>query len=209
MTETLNKKIGKSWMQFVEPIRDLKKIAQIKNILRWKWDIRNLLLFELWINSALRILDLLSIKVSDLFDEQWNVKEHFDLKETKTSKPHRVTITPKVKNTLSEYQKAYPNILKDYNNYVFFNRRANESWDKPIGRKMAWLMLSQWCKNVWLIGNYWWHTLRKTRWYQARMKGISLEVIQHKLNHSNMSVTKRYLWIANDEIEDTCMKLDL
>jgi hypothetical protein len=34
-------------MQFVEPIRDLKKIAQIKNVLRGKNEIRDLLLFEL------------------------------------------------------------------------------------------------------------------------------------------------------------------
>ncbi len=196
-------------MQFVEPIRDLKKIAQIKNTLRWEWDIRNLLLFELGINSALRISDLLSIKVNDLFDEQENVKEYFDLKETKTSKPHRVTITPKVKATLREYQKAYPNIVRNPDFYVFFHRRDNVTWSKPIGRKMAWLMLNQRCKNAWLVGNYWWHTLRKTRGYQARMKGISLEVIQHKLNHSNMAVTKRYLWITNDEVEDACMKLDL
>jgi len=196
-------------MQFVEPIRDLKKIAQIKNTLKWEWDMRNLLLFELGINSALRISDLLSIKVSDLFDEQGNVREHFDLRETKTYKPHRVTITPKVKATLWEYQKAYPNMVKDPGNYIFFHRRDNVTWSKPIGRKMAWLMLSQWCKEVWLQGNYWWHTLRKTRGYQARMKGIPMEVIQHKLNHSNMAVTKRYLWITNDEVEDACMKLDL
>ncbi len=209
MTDYKKGRDNKFWMQFVEPIRDLKKIAQIKNILRWEWDIRNLLLFELGINSALRISDLLTIQVNNLFDEQGNVKEYFDLKETKTSKPHRVTITPKVKNTLWEYQKAYPNIVKDNDNYIFFHRRTNKSWDKPIGRKMAWLMLSKWCKDVWLVGNYWGHTLRKTRGYQARMKGISLEVIQHKLNHSNMAVTKRYLWITNDEIEDACMKLDL
>ncbi|MEI7918987.1 MAG: hypothetical protein WCH65_01940 [bacterium] len=86
-----------------------------------------MLLFELGINSALRISDLLTIQVNNLFDEQGNVKEYFDLKETKTSKPHRVTITPKVKNTLWEYQKAYPNIVKDNDNYIFFHRRTNKS----------------------------------------------------------------------------------
>jgi hypothetical protein len=34
-------------MRFVEPIRDIKKVAQIKNILRGEKKIRDLLLFEL------------------------------------------------------------------------------------------------------------------------------------------------------------------
>jgi len=56
-------------MRFVEPIRDIKKVAQIKNMLRGGNKIRDLLLFELGINSALRISDLLGIQVKDLFDE--------------------------------------------------------------------------------------------------------------------------------------------
>jgi integrase len=57
-------------MRFVEPIRDIKKVAQIKNILRGENKIRDLLLFELGINSALRISDLLGIQTKDLFDEK-------------------------------------------------------------------------------------------------------------------------------------------
>jgi hypothetical protein len=34
-------------MKFVEPIREMKKVAQIKNILRDSKKIRDLLLFEL------------------------------------------------------------------------------------------------------------------------------------------------------------------
>jgi integrase len=55
-------------MQFVEPIRDIKKVAQIKNMLRGENKVRDLLLFELGINSALRISDLLGIQIKDLFD---------------------------------------------------------------------------------------------------------------------------------------------
>jgi hypothetical protein len=43
-------------MNFVEPIRDRKKIAQIKNLLRGQKRFRNLLLFVVGINTALRIL---------------------------------------------------------------------------------------------------------------------------------------------------------
>ena len=54
-------------MKFVEPIRDRKKISQIKNLLRGNENYRDLLLFVLGINSALRISDLLQLKVGDFF----------------------------------------------------------------------------------------------------------------------------------------------
>ena len=110
-------------MQFVEPIRDVKKISQIKNQLRWEWNIRDLLMFELGINSALRISDLLSIKVWDVFEDGGMVKPHFDLKEHKTWKKHRVTITPKVHDTLVQYYSHYPKVVQQENNYLFFSKR--------------------------------------------------------------------------------------
>ena len=48
-------------MNFVEPIRDRKKIAQIKNLLRGQRRYRDLLLFVVGINTALRISDLLQL----------------------------------------------------------------------------------------------------------------------------------------------------
>ena len=48
-------------MNFVEPIRVLKKIAQIKNQLRLQRRYRDLLPFVVGINTALRISDLLEL----------------------------------------------------------------------------------------------------------------------------------------------------
>ena len=196
-------------MKFVEPIRDIKKISQIKNQLKWENKIRDLLLFELWINSALRISDLLEITTKDLFDEKLNPNSFFDIKESKTSKVNRITITPKVKTTLELYKEEYLFILKDKNNFIFFNQKKSKLWEYSIWRKQTWVFLSNLCKWVWLKWNYWNHTLRKTWWYQARKQWIPLEIIQHKLNHSSLTVTQRYLGITADEIEDACNKLDL
>ena len=55
-------------MNFVEPIRDRKKIAQIKNLLRGQRRYRDLLLFVVGINTALRISDLLQFKVDQFLD---------------------------------------------------------------------------------------------------------------------------------------------
>ena len=68
-------------MNFVEPIRDRKKIAQIKNLLGGQKSFRDLLLFIVGINTALRISDLLQLQISHFLDEQGRVKRRFWIKE--------------------------------------------------------------------------------------------------------------------------------
>lgn len=196
-------------MQFVEPIRDLRKVTQIKNTLKGAGRIRDLLLFHLGINSALRLSDLLTVKVSDLFDNAGIPKNSFDIKEVKTGKNNRITITDGVKSTLSAYREAYLVIASDPNNFVFFHSRQTPIGGASIKRGQAWKMIQGWCHGAGLKGNYGGHSLRKTWGYQARLKAIPLEIIQHKLNHSSMAVTQRYLGITADEIEEACNKLDL
>jgi len=196
-------------MKFVEPIRSLKKIEQIKNQLRWSWKIRDLLLFELGMNSALRITDLLWITIGQVINEQGEINDIFEINEKKTGKVHKITITGKVKATLQEYQEKYKRICENRDNYLFFNSRRDPLWSKSIIRQHARILINDWCEGVWLTWRYWGHTLRKTWGYQARKQGIPMEIIQHKLNHSSMSITKRYLGITDDEIQKACLALDL
>lgn len=65
-------------MNFVEPIRDLKKIAQIKNLLRRQKRSRDLLLFVVGINTALRISDLLQLQVNHFLNEQGDQEKILD-----------------------------------------------------------------------------------------------------------------------------------
>lgn len=65
-------------MEFVEPIRDRKKINDIKKYLQGNK--RNLLFFTLGINSALRVSDLLGLKFGDIIDENLKPLDHIKLK---------------------------------------------------------------------------------------------------------------------------------
>lgn len=196
-------------MQHVQPIKDLKKITQIKNQLRGEWKIRDLLLFELGINSALRISDLLSLKIKDLFDSDSSIKDSFEVKETKTGKKTIITITNKVRETLNLYKVQYPFIIENPESYIFFHQKLFPLGKESIKRGIAWRMINERCESVWLRWDYWGHTLRKTRWYQARQAWVSIELIQYKLNHSSLAVTKRYLGITDEELAEVCNKLDL
>ena len=87
-------------MNFVEPIRDRKKIAQIKNLLRGQKRFRDLLLFVVGINTALSISDLLQLQVNHFLDEQGRIKRRFWIKERKRGKRHEVVINTSIREAL-------------------------------------------------------------------------------------------------------------
>ena len=64
-------------MNFVEPIRVLKKIAQIKNQLQGQCRYRDLLLFVVDINTALRISDLIELQIENFQDDHQQIKLRF------------------------------------------------------------------------------------------------------------------------------------
>ncbi len=195
-------------MNFVEPIRDRKKIAQIKNQLRGQQRVRDLLLFTVGINTALRISDVLQLRIGQFVDEQKKARSRFEVREQKTGKRHDVTVNGSIRDVLGEYLRAYPDIMSNPDNFVFFNSEYNR-YSVPLKRGRVWEFISAICKEVGLQGNYGTHSLRKTWGYQARMQGVDLALIMYKLNHASLADTKRYIGITNYEIEEVVKKLNL
>jgi len=151
-------------MNFVEPIRDRKKIAQIKNQLRGQRRYRDLLLFVLGINTALRISDLLELRVEHFFDDHQRIRQRFWIKEQKKGKRQEVVINDSIREVLEEYLSAYPGIAGDHKHFIFFNTKANR-YMQPIGRGQSWKVLTSICQQVGLRGNFGPHRLRKTWGY--------------------------------------------
>ena len=195
-------------MNFVEPIRDRKKVAQIKNLLRGQNRYRDLLLFVTGINTALRISDLLPLKIGDFLDERGQIKRRFWIREKKRGKRHEVVINNSIRETLQEHLEAYPGIASDPERFVFFSTQS-PTYAEPIKRGQAWKVITNICRDVGLTGNYGTHTLRKTWGYHARMQGVDLALIMHKLNHSSLAYTKRYLGITDNELEAVARRLNL
>lgn len=195
-------------MNFVEPIRDRKKIAQIKNQLRGQRRYRDLMLFVVGINTALRISDLLELHVYHFLDDHQHPKQRFWIKEQKRGKRQEFVINASIRDGLEEYIAAYPEVIGDQNNFIFFNQKDN-GFMKPIRRGQAWKIITTICQQVGLRGNFGTHSLRKTWGYHARMQGVDLALIMHKLNHESIAYTKRYLGITDDELQAVSQRLNL
>jgi integrase len=185
-------------MQMVHPIREVRKIEAMKKILRAGGK-RNELLFTLGINSALRVSDLLGLKVADVLDEKGRLKEAVSLNERKTGKSKLFPLNDSAKKAIKEY---VDEIKPDAP--LFPSRKGGNA----ISRVQAWEILSNAAEAVGLehIGT---HTLRKTFGYHVYMRTNNLGLVQKLLNHRSSSETLRYIGIEQKEMDDAYLKLNL
>ncbi len=197
-------------MNFVEPIRDRKKLAQIKNLLIGAERYRDLLLFTVGINTALRISDLLTLQLGQVVDANSELRNTFTLREEKRGKRNVVTINTSIAQALTSYLTVYPAIVASPNHFLFFSsRRLTPIFTKAMSREHAERLISEMCEAVGLTGSYGTHTLRKTWGYHARKSGVPMEIIMAKLNHTSFAMTKHYLGITDDELKAAAEGLNL
>ena len=78
-------------MYEVEPIRSKLKVMAIKAFLKDR-SARDYLLFCLGINTALRVSDLLKLRVKDVVDGAGQVKKVLRIREGKTGKERRIEV---------------------------------------------------------------------------------------------------------------------
>lgn len=191
-------------MNTVEPIRDGRKLAAMKAVLKER-SLRNYLLFVLGINFALRIMDLLNLKISDLVDEQGRIVNSFTVREGKTRKERDIFINQAARKAIQEYLDNLGDYDPDW--YLF---RSQKGINRPISREHAYEILNDAAKTVGIKERIGTHTLRKTFGYWARMKGLAtIEQLQEIYNHATPAVTKRYIGITQKEINEIYRRLNL
>ena len=190
-------------MKAVDPIRNEKKIQDMKVYLKGK-NIRDYTLFVVGINVALRISDLLELRWSDVLEENKKKFKPIKLLEGKTKKKRNIQL-----NKTS--QKALRELLNSLDTYTMegFIFKSREGENKAISRQQALNILKDASRSVGVKDNVGTHTLRKTWGYHAWKKGFSPALIMETLNHSNLSMTKRYLGIRQDEINYLYLNLNL
>ncbi len=182
-------------MEYVEPIRDKRKIEAMKKVLKGN-NLRDYCLFVLGINSGLRISDLLNLQVEDT-----QGKDRIVLREKKTGKAKDFPLSETCKKTLNEYLKesglsAGP---------LFPSRRGHGS----ITRIQAYRIINDAAKSVGIKDAIGTHTLRKTFGYWAYQQGVDITRIQKLLNHSAPSITLAYIGITKEELDNVYINLNL
>lgn len=181
-------------MNFVQPIRDPETIEQIKEYLKKQSD-RNFMLFVFGINTGLRIQDILKLRVRDV------TGDHLVIVEMKTEKKKWLQINPVLKREIKRYIDG-----KEPDDYLFPSRQGGKN--KPIKRDMAYKLMKRVAREFGLvdIGT---HTLRKTFGYHMYRKTKDIELVRKILNHSDKSITMRYIGMDQDEMDSAMNRFGL
>lgn len=176
----------------VQPLRTAEEIEEFReSLIQSSSDQtkqRNLLLFNIGINTGLRIGDIIKLKVEDV-----KGKSSFIIYEGKTSKRRIVYLDA---------------ILKDINDYLS-TLDASSVWlfpsrkgDNHISTTQAYRILTKAADYIDRedIGT---HSLRKTFGYHYYRRTKDVATLMEIFNHDSQSTTKRYIGIRDDEIRDS------
>jgi integrase len=182
------------WNDFISLITRLEKDKEYKFCL----------LVSIGVFTGLRISDLLTLKYSDILED-----DVFLITEKKTKKERSI----KVNSTLKEIVQRiyYKSEISNLNEFIFLNKFGTKCIDKSyVNVKLKELLVKY---RIRVKGNVSTHTFRKTLGRRVvevnNYSSESLVLLMELFGHSNMGITKRYLGITKDEIHNVydCLTL--
>ena len=171
---------------------------------------RNKMLFLIGINLGIRASDLCGLKYSFFINKDGTFKEFYSLqpkKTRKTGKFVKLYFNQTVVKAITNYIKEYP--VEDMNEYLFKSREG----DSHITTIHLGRIIKTAAAEAGIDRNINSHSLRKSFgyhvWHNAEDKEKSLIILQTIFNHSSPMMTKKYIGLMDDEIEDVFQDLNL
>lgn len=177
----------------VQPLRTSKEVEDMKWALGRYCSDRDRFMFSFGINLGLRVSDIVPLKVKDVLS-----KTHIAIRERKTRNTKRgrktnyYTIPPKFREDIEDYtRKMNPE------DYLFPSKKGGH-----ISTTQAYRSLQKAAEVLGRedIGT---HTMRKTFGYFYYRRTKDLSFLQEIFNHSAPSITKRYIGITREEIDNS------
>lgn len=171
---------------------------------------RNKMLFLIGINLGIRASDLCELKYSFFMNDDGTFKDFYSLQPKKTKKTGKFVklyFNEAVKKAITEYQEKYP--MKNMDEYLFKSREG----DSHITSIHLGKIIKDTSKEAGITKNICSHSLRKTFgyhvWHSAEDKEKALVMLMTIFNHSSVIMTKKYIGLMDEEIEDVFNGLNL
>ena len=181
-------------MKNVQPLRTAEEIADMRWALRKFTSERDLFMFNLGINTGLRVSDIVPLRVADVRDQTHIVIIEQKTKETKKKdKTKRLRLPSALRDEIAVYTRDM-----SPSDYLFPSRKG----DSYISTTQAYRAL---VKAADMLGreDIGTHTMRKTFGYHHYRKHKDVATLQKLFNHSAPSITLDYIGITNDEVDAT------
>lgn len=181
----MRRKMKSDYIEFERGLYEGMKLVRKKNVIG--------LYIIIQINTGLRISDMLMLNYEDVLN-----KDSIIVKEGKTGKIRVIKINEKIKEALVYFSEQKGKIFQSNKNCVYAPQSINRILKNVFKKESKKLNISS-------------HSLRKSFarhiWEQNERSEGALILISHILNHSSIQVTRIYLGIRQENIDDIYMNL--
>ena len=178
----------------VEPIRSKK---DIKNICDWfyskGWD-KYAVLFYFGVSSGLRISDIIGLKVKEVVGTT-----RIQMREQKTGKIKEFPLNKKLIALFTDFCSG-----AEEEDFVFQGRQGRQ-----LDRSQVYRRINEACQALNIDANVGTHTMRKTFGYHFYRQFKDITMLQEIFNHTAPDVTKRYIGITQDEINQAYLNFNI
>lgn len=180
-----------------------KQVWAIRARLELANNLRDLVLFNVAIDSKLRGCDLVRLSVVDLVKED-RVRERVSIIQSKTKRPVQFELTENTRESVLAWVKS-PEMLAC--SFMFPSRFH----DRPhISTRQYGRLVHDWVSSIGLeASGYGTHSLRRTKAAEIYRKTGNLRAVQLLLGHTKVDSTVRYLGVELEDALSIAENIDL
>jgi len=186
-------------MAEVQAVKNLDTVKLISYLLEKRYSKQMADIWNIGLNLALRISDLLAIKFDDIQDDRLYIRE------SKTGKLANIKLNQKALERIQLIQTEYPKHI-----YLFQSYRNQQSLNispRPLSRRAVSQAFSMIGAEVNIsLGT---HSMRKTRGYHLYQNTKDIARVMKMLRHSSEGVTLRYIGITQDDVDKDFIELEI
>lgn len=186
-------------MAEVQAVKDTDTIKLISHLLEIRHSQQMSDIWNVGINLALRISDLLAIKYSNIEEDR------LVLREQKTGKQASIQLNPKALQIICRIKREHPSHIYLFQSYR--NQQSVNRTPRPISRRAVSRAFESIGKELKLMLGT--HSMRKTRGYHLYKSTNDIARVMKMLRHSSEGVTLRYIGITQDEVDQDFKELEL
>lgn len=201
---TKNKILGKNPMEDIKQMRDrqrtietlddeeLEKIALVIRKENSFVGVRDITIFMLMLDTGIRLSELVGIKINDIQSNKLIVRE------TKNQKERTVYPSKKTQQQIEVYLRLRGSVNSDY---LFINE-----YDEQLKQRGIQNRFEKYKKKANLQKQFSPHILRHTYAKRSILKGMDAFSLAALLGHSDLTVTKRYVALWGNDLEEKSKK---
>ena len=175
-------------MKEVDAVKDIENIKLVSHLLTKHHNQQFADVWNLGINLALRISDMLDLEFKNL------AESHVTIIEKKTKKLRTIKLNDKAKEIIERRRSEHPD-----DEYLFQSHSRNMKEVKPITRQAVGKAFSDVGEIVGIHLST--HSMRKTRGYHVYKQTNNIALVMKMLNHSSPKITLRYIGIDQEELD--------